>query len=110
MSQSRYITWKKGKPNPKKLLSVIECFLSGVGNVVYRHDSKDFLICLPGIPKNPLHDLEPREWTEWQLATGRWIEVDIGHDGVDVLTRRQDDYVQSLAAGLAEVFQRYWGK
>ncbi|MGU7719329.1 hypothetical protein, partial [Escherichia coli] len=40
----------------------------------------------------------------------RWIEVweDKGRTCLYVMTRLQDEYVNSIAAGLIEVFRRFW--
>lgn len=60
----------------------------------------------------PLRRLEP-EWTPskaWaeEHPTPRWIEVYIGQDNIDVITRHQDELTMVIADGLAKLIARYW--
>lgn len=50
-----------------------------------------------------LHDTAELESTE-----ERWIEVFIGDDNIDVITRRQDEYTMAVADGLAKLMARFW--
>lgn len=39
----------------------------------------------------------------------RWIEVFIAEESIDVITRRQDEMVNDIADGFAQLIARYWG-
>lgn len=45
---------------------------------------------------------------EEEAQEERWIEVFIGDDNIDVITRRQDPAVNALAEGLAKCIARRW--
>lgn len=46
-------------------------------------------------------------YVEPERAT-RWIEVWLGEDCIDVMTRNQDELTNDLAAGLARLIARFW--
>ena len=46
---------------------------------------------------------------EWAACGDRWIEVVFGKDNIDVITRQQDELVNTIASGFATLVERHWG-
>jgi hypothetical protein len=47
-------------------------------------------------------------WTEAARESERWIEVYVGDDNIDVITRRCDDITNVIAEGFAKLCARHW--
>jgi hypothetical protein len=70
------------------------------------------MVILPGACKHPLLRVSPL-FTERHVPERerlRWLEVWENKDRtcLDVMTRLQDEFTNSLADGLIEVFRRFW--
>lgn len=109
MSLDRIIRWQGRKPTAEEVKTVIEDFFNGQATIAWEKDR--YIVVMPGVCKSPLLRISP----VYQNATQevimlRWLEVweDTERTCLYVMTRRQDEYVNSIAAGLAEVFRRYW--
>lgn len=112
MSCDRFVYFDAGNvPSREDVGTLIDDYLGGVMR------SKEWgggrwTVSLVGICSFPLRRLEP-EWTPskaWaaEQPRPRWLEVYIGGDNIDVITRGQDDLVTLIADGLAMLIARYW--
>ena len=107
MALDRFVYWKRQKPTRKQVIGVAKNFF---GDAALIKDGGDRLfVTLPGTTSDPtaglkhlMHDPVVGEKGE------RWIEVYIDTKYVDVITRMADPYTNALAAGLAELYRRYW--
>jgi len=72
--------------------------------------SDRFFVNLPGNTYHTLTRLEPDSTPVRAMGDPhrRWIEVYMGRDNLDVITRFQDWVTNDLADGLARHLARYW--
>lgn len=105
MALDRFVYFKKDRrPTEKEAELVVRNYFGGCGTVEWSDDR--WIVSLPGTPTWVFEGIEPG--TARERNAERWIEVYLGDDNVDVITRRQDEFTNALASGLAEVFARYW--
>lgn len=104
MALDRFIEFGKKKPSRDDVESVLRNFFGEAGEVEWNQDR--FTVKLQGPGTFPFEGLVPDHMPNLRNKE-RWIEVCPGNP-MDVITRRQDDYTNSLAAGLAETFARFW--
>jgi hypothetical protein len=107
MASDRFVNWKKGKrPSKFEVETVIRQFFDSVATEI-KWDKDRFMVTLVGKGSHPLKgiigvgSLLPE-------ADERWIEVIVGKNNLDVLTRRADEFTCCCANGLAAVFVRFW--
>lgn len=112
MSSDRFIYFEPGKvPSSEDVGTLIEDYL-GAAMVSKEWDASRWTVLLSGTISFPFVRLEP-EWVPSLAARAeagrkRSIEVYIGEDYIDVLTRSQDRYTSVLADGLVELVAHYW--
>lgn len=104
MASDRFINFDKRKPKKAEIESVTRHFFGEAGKVEWNQDR--FTVLLQGPGSFPFADLEP-DYMPNLRPKERWIEVVPG-DPMDVITRLGDEYTNVCAAGLAEIFARYW--
>jgi len=105
MARDHFVYWDKERPTAEQVLFVCEDFMGAMGDVEQQEDR--IFINLLGNYSSPIARIHP------DLAVGarsdnRWIEVITDDDGLDVLTRMQDELTNVIALGLAQVFARVW--
>lgn len=107
MACDRFIGWQSdNQPSRDDVESVLRHFFSGAAVITWNNDR--FFVWLPGHNTNPFQGLQPSLADPDNEPRTRWIEVWLGDDSLDVLTREHDEYTNSLAEGLAAAFARYW--
>jgi hypothetical protein len=115
MSIDYVVYWKDKKPSKEQIWLVAEDFFGGIAKVSW--DSDRFLVTLPGKVTNPFVRISPwlAEEESAKLKAGlarteRFLELyqDDERTYLAVIVRQQDDFVMSLAEGLAMVFCRFW--
>lgn len=94
MALDRFVYWKKDEvPNGAQLHCMIEDYVRGLGAEV-KWCLDRFFVTLPGVCSHPFE--EDRE---------RWIEVYVGEDHVDVITRSMDAVTNAIADGLVRQWE-----
>ena len=111
MACDRFIHKCKKKPERADMKMVLEDFFGAAAESAEWHEDR-FFVRLSTRASFPFQRLEPG-WPRSMMTASddeRWIEVWLDKNGksVDVLTRQQDEYTDSLAAGLAAMIARYW--
>ena len=109
MASDRFVNWKDKKPTQEEVERVLQdYFHEAATEIVWKEDR--FLVTLVGKNSYPLTRISggapiciPDEGWE-----GRYMEVWLGEDSLDVLTRRQDEFTMRVADGLAALFARFW--
>jgi len=110
MAYDRYVRWGGKKPTRQEAQLVLEDFFAETATEI-RWVKDRFFVTLVGKHSNPLQrvavsplvKLEPEPGWE-----GRHLEVWLGDDSLDVMTRQQDEFTNRVADGLAALFARYW--
>jgi hypothetical protein len=106
MALDRFIDFEKKGPTKKQVESVTRNFFGEGTTELIEWRGKSLVVKLAGKPSFPFADLEPDMLGALQ-GKERWIEICmVGR--LDVITRMQDEYTNVQAAGLAELFARYW--
>lgn len=110
MALDRFVRWRDDRPNLSQVERVLQNFFGGAAEIRWGTDR--FFVTLPGVRTFPFNGLgNPREASEAERSAEdpvRMIEVWMDHNCLDILTRQQDEYTNSLAHGLAQMFARYW--
>lgn len=122
MGADRFVYWQDGKrPTHQEIRHVVEDYLGEMA-VEYEEEPEmvrrlphPIFVTLVGKHSHPLKrvreamaipgvvmDQEPG----WE---GRYLEVWIHQDSVNIETRMQDEITMRIADGLAQVFARFWG-
>lgn len=104
MAQDRFVYFTK-VPSREDVGKALGDYLGGVGKVEWRVDR--FFVDLPGRGSHPAKRLT--EVPEGLFRDERWIEVWIGDDCIDVMTRQQDELTNVVAAGFSAFATRFWG-
>ncbi len=106
MATDRVVRWQERKPAPEEVKFVLEDFFNGQAVIDWHGDR--YYVTLPGACTHPLARISSLVSSE--PAQERWLEVweDKDRTCLDVITRQQDEFVNALAAGLIEVYRRYW--
>jgi hypothetical protein len=121
MACDRFVNWKKDKPRPtrEEVELVIRDYFGSVATEV-RWDHDRFFITLVGQQTHPLERVDPnhpviaglnhyRKLAEkGEADVGRWIEVWLGQDSLDVITRMADPLTNACAGDLVWYFSRHW--
>lgn len=119
MSADNFVWWKKGKdakkPTRAEAELVIKDFFGAAMLKECRWGKDRFFVTLIGDWSQPLTHVVSKELRKRIEATapepgweGRHLEVWLGDDSLDVMTRMQDEFTHVCARGLAAVFARYW--
>lgn len=109
MADDRVIRFNgKHVPTRAELQVVLEDLLGGVGKIEWSEDR--FFVTLPGEATLALQRTAPLFIGKEGLChkDGRWFEVWIGDDCIDVMTRLQDDFTNALAARFASIVETWW--
>lgn len=113
MALDLFVRWKDRKPTKDQAENVIRNFMGGA-ELTLEWKSDRFFVRVPGSNSVPYKGLG----NKFEAAMierykpphdGRCIEVWLGDDSLDVMTREADEFTNALAQGLAECFSRYWG-
>ena len=105
MALDRFITFPEGKKGPtkKELGLVVRNFFGDAAKIEWDQDR--WTVSLPGKPTWTFEGIED-DMMPRMRNTERWIEVHFST--MDIITRRQDDFTNYLAEGLAKTIARYW--
>lgn len=113
MSCDRFVRFKRGKrPSRKDVGRALEDYL-GTIMVENKWGGGRWTALLIGTKSWPFRRLEPEDSVSAKAAAEeateeRWIEVFLHRDGIDVITRRQDELTMRIADGFAKLAARYW--
>jgi len=108
MSYDRFIYFKKGKVPPRADVGkVLEDYLGAL--LTRNRWKKDrWMAQLMGSKSWPFRRVEPAAQCPWSPhSEDRWIEVYVDTNNIDVITRGQDELVNNVARGFAELVARY---
>lgn len=114
MAADVFVRWKtKKRPTREEAEKVIQDFFGDVATEI-KWEKDRFFVTLIGKWSHPLvrvaenaeflKRMYPKE-PGWE---GRYMEVWLGDDSLDVMTRQQDEFTHACQDGLAAVFARYW--
>jgi hypothetical protein len=116
MASDTFVRWKtKKRPTREEAEHVIRDFFSDVLTECLWEKDRFFLtlvgkwshplvhVATPSVQKRLL--VQSEQEPGWE---GRHMEVWLGKESLDVMTRRQDEFTHACQAGLAAVFARYW--
>lgn len=107
MAADRFVYWKERKPSREEVELVLTNFLGGIGKVEWK--TGRFFMDIPGKSKDAMNGIEFVESVpEEVMRPNRWIEIYLTDDYIDIITRSQDHFTNSLADGLANLFATYW--
>lgn len=114
MASDRIVLFDTGAvalPTVRDLQLVLEDYLGAYAQKVY-WKSGCWTALLVGQNSWPLRRLAPNlplagAYAE-EAKRSRWIEVFLGDDYVNVVTRSHDEATNALADGFAELVARYW--
>lgn len=115
MAADVFVQWKTAKkPTREEAEKVIQDFFGGAATEI-RWDNDRFFITLVGKWSHPLSrvvDEDIHQTLKGMERTlpdeGRYLEVWLGSGSLDVISRRQDEFVHACQDGLAAVFARFW--
>lgn len=112
MGLDRFVLFKDEKPTLEQLKFILEDYLGDIGATIDYQDSCWF-VSFPGKPSFPFkrsHSLS------WEGNAERWFEVYVGSldqlegeamgPNVDIITRLQDELINNIAEGFANLLQR----
>lgn len=111
----RFVYWQtSARPSRDDLQHVLEDYIDESGIISWETDR--FFIKLVGRHSEAWRRCEHKDMDAASLrlasaryrAEDRYIEVWIGFDCVDVMTRMADDFTNGVAARLAELLARLW--
>ena len=106
MANDHFVNWKDGKkPTKKAVERVIRQFFDSVATKIEWKTDR-FFVDLIGKYSPPLEGLPG--YFPAAKGEGRYIEVWLGPDSLDVMTRQADDFTNVCAMGLAQIFSRFW--
>lgn len=116
MAADRFVYWAERKPTQAEVEAVLRNFFDEAATEI-KWDKDRFFVTLVGkksfVFKGLGHPLEAAELaditdTRWGTGPIRSIEIWLGSDTLDVMTRHGDAFTSALADGLVQVFARFW--
>lgn len=122
MACDRFVYWNECRPTKQEIQFVLEDFFGAAGVVTWGWTtpgcpvdgtgapscSDRFFVTLVGNKSESFRRIpEAAAFVDPDIRE-RWIEVYIGKDNIDVITRLQDEYTSTLASGVAKLFARCW--
>jgi hypothetical protein len=111
MACDRFVYWNEKKPTQEQVQLVLEDYVRDLATEV-KWDQGRFYVVLPGMGSNPLARVSDwplmADMAKEQRETERWIEVWLGDDCLDVITRHADEITNNIASGFAKLCARYW--
>jgi hypothetical protein len=117
MATDRFI-WFGGAarvPARDDVAKLLEDFVDDAGYVAWNNEQSRFYITLYGVVTDPLRCLCERGTTRQAMIGAdenglrpRWIEVHIGEDNIDVITRHMDAFTMCVADGITRSIARHW--
>jgi hypothetical protein len=116
MASDVFVRWKTTKrPTREEAEKVIQDFLGEVATEIEWKKDR-FFVTLIGKWSHPLvrvvepamQDVIKNMYPKEEGWEGRYLEVWLGDDSLDVMTRRQDEFTHACQDGLAAVFARFW--
>ncbi len=116
MALDRFVNFEHGSqvPSAKNMRKLLKDYLGEAAKkIAWKRDR--FYVDLHGastFPGRRLKDIglavRSGAYAKQVLSPRRWIEVHLGDDNVDVITRHADEYTNGVAQRLAEIIARYW--
>jgi hypothetical protein len=105
MAFDRFVYFKK-KAMPKKadLGKALKAYVAGAGRVYWERDR--FYAVLPGKPSHAVQHKYPMP--KEIHSSERWVEVWLGDNCVDVMTRCADQYTNAVADGFVKICVDYY--
>lgn len=111
MALDRFVYWESERPTQEEVGQVCEDYVKGLGAVEWNDPQSRFYIHLTGAYSCPQDRAKGGRFARPAPEPGfegRYIEVWIGEDCLDIMTRHQDDVTNAIAEGLAKFFARFW--
>jgi hypothetical protein len=111
MASDWFVHWHNRKPTREEVQIVLEDFFTEVATKIEWNLDRYF-VTLIGKQRSPFHRLSgAAKWRDEVFSDFdvRYLEVWLGDDRLDIITRSQDELTNTLAAGLARAFARFWG-
>lgn len=121
MACDRFVYWKKGKPRPtREEIEVVICDYFGDVATKVSWDRDRFFVTLMGKQSHPFEHVDPdhpvarttihyrKLAAEGKSSTERWIEVWVGPDSLDVITRMADPFTNACAKDLVWHIAGQW--
>ena len=117
MAADRFVHWRGTPPSRERIQMLLEDFVGADGTVEWKeephphpspHYGGRFFIDFRGTMTSALRRAVPEapDMHGAEDARGRWIEVYVGTDNIDVITRAADDFVHAVADGIAAAAAR----
>lgn len=111
MSLDRVIRWtghKHKPPNRLELRRFLTDYVGAAGKCEWRKGV--FFVTLIGKPSLPFKRLATFTFPDAVLMYGdeRWIEVWPEKKFIYIVTRRQDEFTNAIAAGMTKAIARFW--
>jgi hypothetical protein len=113
MASDVFVHWTTDdRPSREQVEMVIRDFFGDAATEIH-WDANRFFVTLVGKWSRALARVVNEDAREMLAALapesgGRYLEVFIHEDAVDIITRHQDDFTHACQAGLAAVFARRW--
>lgn len=112
MALDRFVYFRRAKkPTKKELRLVLDDFFGGATTEI-KWDRDRFFVTLVGRHTNALRRMEDvPDFVRREPDPGfegRHLEVWIGSDCIDVMTRQADEFTNALAEGFAKLVARFW--
>lgn len=111
MALDRFVRFDGPLPTRDAMQALLEDFFGDAATHV-NWDRDRFFVELCGRPTAALRRQDGVPWfyaAALEEARDRWIEVWLGRDCVDVMTRNADEYTNGCAAALAQIVARWFG-
>lgn len=113
MTCNRFIVFERGKiPSREDVGKALEDYLGEIALNVYR-DGNRYVAVLVGNLSGPFQqiDSDPSladHYLNDNEDRGRWFEVHLGEDDVNVMTRQSDCVTNAVARGFAKLVAQCW--
>lgn len=115
MALDRFVVWTDQVPTQAQVEQVLINFFGGAATIEWKPEQQRFYCTLPGKNTFPFKDLVPKDRSDRAQSKYeapfdvRFIEVFLGQDSLDIITRMQDEYTNAISQGLQSMFCRFWG-
>ncbi len=108
MGLDRFVYWKERRPTPAELEQILRNYFDAAALSI-EFDNARWVITLFGQPTSPFKGIAGAHASvHYQTYHERWIEVHIHDDGLDIETKKQDEYTNDLARGLQACLIKFY--
>lgn len=109
MASDRFVYWKSKdkRPTQQQIGVCLEDYVKNIATSV-KWDGDRFFVVLPGNNSFPFKRVDASLGNMVDETRGRWFEVWIDEDCIDVITRQHDEFTNVVATGFAELCARFW--